>query len=289
MVRRVSAVLSSALPLLIVAAVTSRAEAQGDNGFLRGAGKADIALTYSMDTYREFWVGSHKVEDPVVGRITRQSVNMWAAYGIDARTDLVVSAAYVEASSDGISAPGPGGNSTEKDLQDATIGFKYRLTDWALGPGGLSLAFAPAVKIPMTHYENNALTAIGDGQIDYRFRGILQYTMNNGLWLAVESGYDYRTEEPPNELPLNITAGFTFFDRVTLMPFYSLVRSYGNTDIGDFNFTFPGVQEEFTRWGVSAYVRIDERWGLSLGYKDTITGKNTGDVVGYWGGIVVRI
>jgi hypothetical protein len=286
MVRRVSAVLSTALPIAVLAAAASRADAQGDNGFLRGTGHADVALTYSYDTYREFWVGSHKVEDPGVGRITRQSGNLWAAYGIDARTDVVVSAAYVEASSDGISNPF---NGTEKALQDATIGFKYRLNEWQLGPGGLSLAFAPAVKIPMTNYENNALTAIGDGQIDYRFRGIVQYTMNNGMWLAVESGYDYRTDEPPNELPFNVTAGVTLFNRFTIMPFYSLVRSYGHKDINFPAEPFPGVQEEFTRWGVSGYIRIDERWGITLGYKDTITGMNTGDVVGYWAGVVFKI
>jgi hypothetical protein len=49
------------------------------------------------------------------------------------------------------------------------------------------------------------------------------------------------------------------------------------------------VQEEFTRWGVSGYIRIDERWGITLGYKDTITGMNTGDVVGYWAGVVFKI
>jgi Putative MetA-pathway of phenol degradation len=287
MVRKVSAVLSATIPALVVAALASRADAQGDNTFLRGTGKTDLSLTYSLDTYREFWVGQHKVEDPVVGRITRQSLNLWGAYGIDARTDVVVSASYVEASSDGISAPGPGGNDTEKALQDATIGLKYKLNEWQLGPGGLSLAFAPAVKIPMTHYENNALTAIGDGQIDYRFRGILQYTLNNGMWLAVETGYDYRTDSTPNELPFNVTAGVTLFDRVTIMPFYMLVHSYGSSDIGQV--PFPAVEEEWTRWGVSAYVRVDERWGVTLGYKATITGENTGDVTGYWLGVVFKI
>lgn len=287
MVRKVSAFLSASLPVLFVAAVASRAEAQGDNGFLRGTGKTDVAFTYAVDTYNKFWVGSNKVEDPNVGRITRTSLNLWAAYGLDARTDVVVSAAYVEAQSNGNPAPGPGGNDTEKQLQDATLGLKYRLNEWQIGPGGLSLSFAPAVKIPMTHYENNALTAIGDGQIDYRFRGILQYTMNNGIWLAVESGYDYRTDSTPNELPINATLGVTVMDRVTIMPFYSYVKSFGNDDIGQV--PFPAVQEEWSRWGISAYWRIDERWGVTLGYKDTITGKNTGDVTGYWLGVVVKI
>jgi Putative MetA-pathway of phenol degradation len=212
-------------------------------------------------------------------------VNLWAAYGLDDKTDLVVNAAYVTASSDGI--PVPGANDRQADLQDASVGFKYKLNEWQLGPGGLALAFAPAVKIPMSHYENDAITAIGDGQIDYRFRGILQYTLNNGIWLAVESGYDYRTESTPNELPFNATLGVTLFNRFTIMPFYSYVKSYGNDDIGQV--PFPATAEEFSRWGISAYVRVTEQFGVTAGFKDTIDGKNTGDATGFWLGVVFKI
>lgn len=284
MLRRVSAILSVTLPALFVAVGASHAGAQGDNTFLRGKGRTDVSLSYSYDTYTKFWVGSQKVEDPAVSRITREAANLWAAYGLDDRTDLVVSASYVDVESNGIAVPV---NQDEHALQDATVGFKYRLNDWQLGPGGLALCFAPAVKIPMTHYENNAITAIGDGQIDYRFRGILQYTMNCGIWAAVESGYDYRTDSTPNEVPLNVTLGATLFDRLTIMPFYSLVKSYGNKDIGQV--PFPAVQEEFTRIGISAYFRLNEKFGVTAGYKETLDGRNTGDVYGYWLGVVFKL
>ena len=285
MVRKVSAVLSATIPVLVVAALASRAEAQGDNGFLRGTGKTDVALTYSMDTYREFWVGQHKVEDPKVGRITRQSLNLWGAYGIDPRTDVVVSASYVEASSDGNPLlPGPS-NDTEKQLQDATIGLKYRLNEWQIGPGGLSLSFAPAVKIPMTHYENDALTAIGDGQIDYRGRIIAHYRFDNGAFASVETGFDYRTERPANEMPLNVTIGATFFDHVTIAPFYTWTNSFHGIDIGQGD--FPATEEDVERVGVSVFLRLDQTFGLTGGWKTTIDGKNTGDLDGWWAGIVL--
>src|SRR6185295_11849402 len=107
------------------------------------------------------------------------------------------------------------------------------------------------IKIPLSHYESDALTAIGDGQIDYRARAIAQYRFDNGMFVAVESGFDYRTEGPPNEIPFNAMVGATFFGRVTVTPFYTLVHSRGNKDIGQTD--FPSVREEATRWGVSAY------------------------------------
>jgi hypothetical protein len=288
MVGRVLAVRSLALAALVGAVATTRAQAQGDNGFLRGTGRTDVALSYSYDTYREFWSGTTRTEDATVGRITREAANVWLAYGMDAKTDLVLAASYLDVESDGIATLS---NRDQKELQDATVGFKYRMNEWHFGPGGMTLSFAPAAKIPLAHYEANAITAIGDGQIDYRFRGILQYQLESGYWLAVESGYDYRTESPPNEIPVNVTLGIPITDFVMVTPFYSLVKSYGNKDIGSVatQTDFPGVQEEYRRWGISAYVRLNEKIGFTVGYRDTLDGRNTGDVTSYWVGVVYKL
>jgi hypothetical protein len=287
MVGRVSAVRSAAFAVLIGVVAVSGAQAQGDNGFLRGTGRTDVAFSYCYDTYREFWSGRTKTEDPTVGRITRESANLWIAYGMDAKTDLVINASYLDVESDGLAIQS---NRDEKQVQDATVGFKYRMNEWHFGPGGMTLSFAPAAKIPMTHYEANAITAIGDGQIDYRFRGILQYQFEAGYWIAVESGYDYRTESPPNEVPLNVTVGVPITQYVMVTPFYSLVKSYGNKDYAAVvsQTDFPAVQEEYKRWGISAYVRVSEKLGFTAGYRDTLDGRNTGKVTSYWLGIVFK-
>jgi len=285
---RILGILRTASFAAAVLAAAPRAPAQGDTGFLRGTGRTDVAFSYGSESFRDFWVGTTKTSDPNVGKVTHETANLWLAYGIDKRTDLVLNATYVDAESDGIATTS---NRDEKQLQDATIGFKYQLNVWQLGPGRFSLFFAPAAKIPMTHYESNAITGIGDGQIDYRGRGILQYTTDWGIWIAAESGYDYRTESPANEVPLNLTLGIPCTRFATITPFFSYVSSLGNRDLSTTPFPIvqePGVEEEYKRWGVSVIFNVNEQWGVTAGWKDTLDGRNTGDVSGFWFGAYYR-
>lgn len=266
-----------------VAALAVGAQAQGDNGFLRGQGKTDLAISYSHDQYDKFWLGDDKVADPGVGEITREALNLYVAHGLRNDLDLVFSASWVDVESDGAA-----NFDDETQLQDAIGGVKWRVgPESRLGMGSFSFLFAPSVKVPMSHYESNKPTAIGDGQIDYRLRGIAHYRLDNGIFVSLESGFDYRTEQPGNEIPVNLTLGVPVTQYVTVMPFYSQVTSDGNYDIGQGD--FPGVQEESERWGVSLYARLNERLGLTAGWKTTIDGKNTGDVDGYWFGVVFKL
>lgn len=258
------------------------AAAQGDNGFLRGAGHSDIVLSFNRDSYDEFWVGNDKVSDPNVGEVTRDSYALYAAYGLNQDVDLVFSGSYVMAESDGTA-----GFEDESDLQDAYAGAKWRFWSNMKENQGFSLLFAPSVKVPMTDYEDNAVTAIGDGQVDLRARLIAHYQMANGFFAAIESGYDRRNGAPADEVPFHLSIGATF-GIVTLTPFYSQVFSQGGPDIGAPGFTFPAVQEEYSRVGLGAYVRLGDNFGVTGMYRSTIDGLNTGDVDSFALGLVAR-
>jgi hypothetical protein len=261
-------------------AVAPLARGQGDTGFLRGEGRLDLAFTYSFESYDHFWVGDHRVKDPGVGEVTRESGNLYVAYGLADSCDAVLNVAYVDAENDGtIQAH------DETALQDGTLGVKWRVFEQRFGPGDFSFLAAPSVKIPLTHYSANSITAIGDGQIDYRGRIIAHYRFDNGAFASVETGFDYRTERPANEMPLNVTIGATFFDHVTIAPFYTWTNSFHGIDIGQGD--FPATEEDVERVGVSVFVRLDQTFGLTGGWKTTIDGKNTGDLDGWWAGIVL--
>ena len=263
-----------------LAALAPRAGAQGADGFLRGEGRLDVAFSYVFESYDHFWVGDDKVEDPAVGEVTRESVNLYAAYGLAESLDVVGTLSYVDAENDGTTL-----FHDERAMQDGTLGLKWRVFEQRFGPGDFSFLAAPAVKIPLSHYSANAVTAIGDGQIDYRARVIGHYRFDNGVFASIESGFDYRTEQPANEIPLNATIGVTLFDRVTIAPFYSWTDSLDGIDIGQGD--FPAVEEDIERWGVGVYVRVTELLGITGGWKTTIDGKNTGDLDGWWAGIVL--
>ncbi len=269
-----------------VAAVAGSATAQGDNGFLRGAGKTDLSLSYAMDRYDQFWMGTKRVEDPGVGEITRESLNLHIAHGVREDLDFVFAAAFVDVENDGL-AP----FDDESDLQDMSVGVKWRVAPESVMAGGMfSLALAPALKIPMSSNENNTPTAIGDGQMDWRNRVIAQWCSAGGWWLAAETGYDIRAEEPGNEIPFNVTLGIPVGAQVTVMPFYAQTNSFGGRgyDIGQGD--FPGVEEDIKRYGLSVYARVSEQLGFSIGVKSTMDGKNTGDVDGgWWAGLTWKL
>jgi hypothetical protein len=277
-----------ALPALITFAALG--SAQGDNGFTRGQGNTDLALSYTLDWYDEFWVGSQKVSPADVGEIERTTYNLWAAHGLSEDLDLVASASYVEATSDGVQAGlGTPGFDDEEDLQDLVLGAKWRAHQGGIGPGTLGLLVAPAIKVPMTDYEENAVTAIGDGQVDLRFRGIVHYQIGT-FWGALESGYDRRNGAPDDEIPINLTLGGNL-GPVTIMPYYSQIISQGGIDIDEVPAAgrFPATEEEYQRYGISAYARLGDTFGLTAGYRTTSDGKNTGDVDAYTIGLVFNL
>jgi hypothetical protein len=274
--------LSLSVAAVASAGLSATAHAQGDNGFLRGEGKTDISFNYSYEKFSRFWVGDDKVHDPAIGKVYRESYNFWAAYGLRDDLDLVAQASIVRADTTG--------NPRMRDhsaLQDGVFGAKWRVFDQRLGPGSFTIAATPAVKIPLSHYEANAVTALGDGQIDFRFRGVAQYQLDCGAYLAVETGYDVRMGGTPNQYPINVSLGATVFDRLTVTPFIEYMNSEGSDDIGQVD--FPDVEEDYYRWGIGTYLRLNEHIGVTAGYKATIDGKNTGDSWSYWAGIVFKI
>ena len=252
---------------------------QGDSGFLRGKGNLDVAATYAYETYDEFWIGSDTVDDAPFGRVTRQSVNVYGAYGLRDNMDIALSGSWVFVSTDEIF-------DDVDALQDLTAQLKWRGISKEFGPGKLNLLAAPAVKIPMTHYEDNNVPAVGDGNVDLRLRGIAQYVFDNGAFIALDTGYDIRFDDPHDEVPIHVTAGMTFFEKLTVMGFYTHIESLGGHDIGEGS--FPGVEEEYDRIGGGMYYRLTESWGVTANGWTTLDGKNTGDVDGFSIGMVYR-
>lgn len=260
--------------------VASSALAQGDNGFLRGQGKSDVVLSFTQDEYDEFWLGDDEVDAPGDG-VTRRTTTLYAAFGLRDDLDVVVSASNVEASVEDDSFE------EQDDPQDAYVGAKWRFwTDAEEGRNdGFSLLFAPSVKLPLTDYEDDDVTAIGDGQVDLRGRVIAHYQHESGVFAALETGYDRRNGAPSDEIPVNVSVGATY-GPFTLSPFYSRVFSDGGPDIG--GGSFPSVQEEFERVGVSFYARLGTGFGLTGLWRTTTDGKNTGDVDSVSLGVVLR-
>ena len=123
---------------IVLALACSVAQAQGETGFLRGKGKLDAALSYTVDTYDEFWVGKERVSMPMVGEVERETYSLYLAYGLRDDIDIFLSGALVESESDGAA-----GFEAVKDMQDFVLGAKWRFVHEPFARGHFSLLAVP--------------------------------------------------------------------------------------------------------------------------------------------------
>ncbi|MBI3258036.1 MAG: hypothetical protein HYZ54_00920, partial [Ignavibacteriae bacterium] len=90
------------------------------DGFMRGAGKGVVALSYSTESYKEFYKGTNLVSEPNLGTISTQSVSLFAAVGLLDQLDVIVSLPYVTTSAD------QGYWSNQSAMQDGGFALKWR-------------------------------------------------------------------------------------------------------------------------------------------------------------------
>jgi hypothetical protein len=224
-----------------------------------------------------------------VGDVVRRTATLHLSHGLTEETDLFVQVRRVG------SHVGDAVSADESDWTDAIVGVKQLLTERVYEQGTFSVLLAPSIKTPIGNYEENTIGAIGDGQTDYRARAIAHWQSTNtecNFFAAVEAGYDKRSGEPKDEVPLNITVGFTVLERLTLMPFFAKVQSQGGSTLTPAMVPsdggFPGLEEDSERFGLSAYFRVHDDFGLTAQVATTTDGKNTGDTESFAFGVAFR-
>jgi hypothetical protein len=266
-------------PLLAAAPsflLVSSLAAQGETGFLRGRGRLDLSASYSLDRFDDV-----RLENPVESFEdgARALWGLYAAYGVRDDLDLVVNAAYASAEADGEPA-----FEDESDLQDVAVQVKWRAGAWTLGPGEIRWLLAPGVRLPLTDYESyskNPLNGLGEDDTVLLGRTILHYDWRS-TYVALETGYDHRNGPLDDEVPLHLSLGTTL-GRVTWQVFATNLIALGDT------VSSPRLSDErdgYVRFGVGAYVRVSERFGLSLSVRHSDDGTN--EAQGFSLGTVLR-
>lgn len=239
------------------------------NGFMPEAGRGDLAVSYTAESYDEFWVGDTRVSDPGVGEVETDSLAVWFQWGFTDNFALVANLPYVDTTSDGL------GGFEDSGLQDLSVMLKYRF----LSSGPHNLVGGVGVRTAASDYEANLPVDLGDNTTDTLLRLVYQFQRET-FYFSQQVGYDLRSDDAPDGIPLYTELGATF-GRVTYSGFYSRLIADDGFDIGDPGFTFPGLQEEYSRAGLKVYGRITGRVGLSGLYFTTLDGRNTGDTSGF--------
>lgn len=274
--RRLEALVAAAA--LGVLALGTPALALDLNGFLPAAGRGDVAVSYTAESWDEFWVGEREVTEPALGTVDIDSYTLWGRFGLTDDAALIVNLPYVSADGDG---PAPFEGS---DLQDATVLALFRFASIESGELRHRWLAGAGLRTPASGYEANAPIDIGDGTTDVLTRLVYQVEYR-GFYASQQVGYDLRSLDAPDHWALYTELGLTT-GRITWIGWYQQVLATGGTDIGDPGFTFPSNEEELQRAGLRLYGRVTDRFGVSAGGFTTLDGRNTAKSEGYSIGLV---
>ena len=237
------------------------------DGFFKGKGNADIALTYSHEHYDTYYFGREKQDLPV----TVQSLNLFATGGINADTDWVVSLPYMWI------------DSTNRSIQDAIVAVKYRNKSIRKTRGFLDLITAVGVSFPAGTYEAGPL---GLRAVSFQPRFMVQYKDDLGFFINAQTGLDFRMV-PSSQfaIPFITRLGFAgrkiYFD--VWFDYFSTIEPGVDTQIG------AGEGAVWAKIGGTIYTPIGKHFGAFVGMAQFLTGRNIGRATRFNVGIVGKI
>ncbi|MEZ4701168.1 MAG: hypothetical protein R2834_12600 [Rhodothermales bacterium] len=270
--------------------IPAPAAAQGlIDGFNKGQGRLDLALSYSWEQYESFYVGSEKVSEPGLGEITTQSVSLYAAYGLTSKIDLIVNLPFISARS----ANNPALD--ESALQDLALCVKARVLTRSLADATFKLFASVGAMTPTTHYAVDAPVAIGHRSTNLDGRAIAQVDLPGGAFVAAQAGYIWRSDvtvagasvDVPGAFDAILRGGFGA-RRIYADGWAHLQRSGEGTDIGP-GVPFPSNAISFLRLGGNLYTPLTSSLGVGVGFGYTVSGENVGKAFRLSGGVVYRL
>ena len=176
--------------------------------------------------------------------------------------------------------PGGGPKHPDKDdlsgLQDARAGLTWRFRDEVVSSGP-SMALRVGV-ILAGDYDTGYINSLGDGGDGAEVSLLIgRYVGDRGV-LSAEVGYRYRSDDIPEDIILNLTAGVLVGDRVGLGIGYRMTDGGSGLDIGVPPFAparFPELQEDIDLLYGTVTVGLTGRANLGLTYGEVIDGRNT--------------
>lgn len=169
------------------------------------------------------------------------------------------------------------GDDSVEGLGRVDLGLRTRI--WREGPN--VAAVQGTVRVPGA---GDALAPLNGGDTEWEVDARALYGRSFTLldkpgFLDAQLGYRHRLGDPPDEVRLDVTAGWEVRDRTLAM-----VQSFNTLSMGDADQPFADSQEH--KIAVSTVYRIDDRWSVQIGGTATAYGTNVlreqGIFAGLW-------
>ena len=241
------------------------------DGYLKGKGNTDVALTYATESYDTYFFG----ETAQSVDIGIRSVGFFVEHGISDSIDLLFTTAYLDL------------DASNRGIQDAIIAMKYR-NQYRQFDNGNSWTMLTSVGVgfPLGGYATDTQNPIGERAVSFQARLVGQLQTKNGLFFHAQSGFDFRLE-PQNlfAVPVLLRVGWAgkllyvdgWIER------YRTLNSGTNTQIAG------GEGSTWWKTGGTLYVPINRRLGVVTNAAVVLSGENIGASTRVGAGLVVRL
>lgn len=246
--------------------------AQQLSGFFQGNGKLAVAASTTRESYDEFYFGDKKTPMNMVGfdKVVTQSINLYAAYGLSDKTDIIVNIPYIITEGRALADNNKEG---EENFQNGSIGIQRKFLEKENSTGTLTVAGGLAINTPLSDYKTNLIYSIGNQSTQLSSSGLVQYKLNNGLFANTQAGYSLRSNKVPDAIMSAAKIGYAG-KKLYVEGWINNQLSLSDIDIGQPNFTperFPETKVNTTNIGASVYIA-----GVTLGGGTRLTGRNAG-------------
>ncbi len=255
-----------------------------------------FALTYEQGSWDQYWEGTKLRHNETVATLTRKIAMPMFAFGIANKLNILVGVPYVETES---SDPNGGRFQGAKGFQDFNVALKYEILNEQLGKGKVAVLATGGFATPVTNYLSDYRPySIGNGTNEFSVRGIVQYTLDMGLYARVAAAHLFRGQtkaerdyyynngsyytpwmDVPDAWEFNTVVGIWMLKNALKLEvsYYGLKSTTGD-DIRSYNAAQPTNKVQFDQVGFSAQYYIKQIKGLGvIAYgSQVVNGRNWG-------------
>jgi hypothetical protein len=254
---------------------------------------------YSHSSWKNYWEGTLKRDNPNIGTISTQMFAVMGAYGVNDKLNLLFNVPYISTKASAGTLRGMHG------IQDLSIIAKYMPIEKELGPGTFSLYTMVGFSLPLTNYVADYLplsiglksrTAMARLMLDYQVNSFFAtasatYVIRDNIKLDRNSYYTTHLilsdeVQMPNASNFNFRAGY----RSPVLIAEAVLNQWttlGGFDITRNNMPFPSNRMNATTLGVNFKYNFTADHTLALvgGANTTLAGRNMGQASTFYGGI----
>lgn len=250
------------------------------DGYFKGKGNIDIALSGYTQTAKSYFAGTDEVElgGPLGSTIFPEkqksfnSIGLFAEYGITAKWDVIINAPLIN-----------------KVFQDGSIATKFQAVKTKIRGRDFSLIPALQVSFPLTKYDTESLNSVGQRATLISPKVVIQQSLPKGLFVQAQTGYNYGLDPVASSVGASVKLGGSF-GKFYIDAWYDFQHGFGDKDfLKPPAVSFREYAVSYQRVGGVVFYGINDMFGVFANASYLFDGRNAYKMPGFGGGVVVKL